>query len=122
LINTNKLELANPNLKWKNVTIAVKLASKFLNKMQEHIEDNLIPKDIAAFAKSFFTESTGGGFIHATKNDDSKKPNATQPTILNEGGGGKRKPSSDEQKGGKIKPKKEFSDKGLRMGNSPRDT
>jgi hypothetical protein len=55
LINTNKLELANPNLDSKNITIAVKLASKFLNKMQEHIKDNLIPKDIPAFAKSFFT-------------------------------------------------------------------
>jgi hypothetical protein len=58
LINTNKLELADPKLDSKNVTIAVKLASKFLNKIQEHIKDNLIPKDIPAFAKRFFTKST----------------------------------------------------------------
>jgi hypothetical protein len=116
LINTNKLKLANPNLNLKNVTIPVKLASKFLNKMQEHIKDNLIPKDVAAFAKSFFTKLTGGGFIHATKSNDSKKPNATQPTISNKGGGGKCKPSGDKQKGGKKKPKNEFSNKGLRMG------
>jgi hypothetical protein len=84
--------------------------------MQEHIEDNLIPKDIPAFAKSFFTESSGGGFIHATKSDNSKKPNASQPTVSNKGRGGKPKLSGDDQEGGKKKPKKEFSAKGLKMG------
>jgi hypothetical protein len=100
LINTNELELANPNLDLKNDTIAVKLASKFLNKMQEHIEDSLIPKNIPTSAKSFFNESTGGGFIHAMKSKDSKKPNATQPTVSNKGGGGKCNLSSDKQEGG----------------------
>jgi hypothetical protein len=116
LINTNKLKLADPNLDSKNVTIAVKLALKFLNKMQDHVEDNSIPKDVPAFSKSFFTKLTGGGFIHATKSDDSKKPNATQPTISNENGRGKRKPSGVKQEGGKKKSKKKFSDKGLKMG------
>jgi hypothetical protein len=69
--------------------------------MQEYIKDNTIPKDVPAFAKSFFTKSTGGGFIHGTKSNDWKKPNATQPTVLNKGGGGKCKPSGDEQEGGK---------------------
>jgi hypothetical protein len=84
--------------------------------MQEYIKDNTIPKDVPAFAKSFFTKLTGGGFIHATKSNDLKKPNATQPTVLNEGGGGKRKLSSDKQEGGKEQPKKEFSNKGCKMG------
>jgi hypothetical protein len=82
-INTNKLKLANPNLDSMNNTIVVKHALKFLNKMQEHIEDILIQKEVPAFANSFFPKSTRGGFIHATKRNDSKKPNATQATILN---------------------------------------
>jgi hypothetical protein len=71
-INTNKIELADTNLDSKNVTITVKLTSKFLNKMQEHINDSLIPKDVPTFAKSFFTESTGDGYILAAKRDNQR--------------------------------------------------
>ncbi len=114
-INTNKIELADTNLDSKNVIIVVKLASKFLNKMQEHINNNLIPKDVPAFAKSFFTESRRDGFILAAKSDKSKKPDAIQPTALSVSGGGKRKLHGNKQEG-KKKPKKEFSDKSLKMG------
>ena len=61
LINTNKIETGNNKFKCKQVSVAVKLASKFFTKMQEHVGDNSIPKDILAFAKSFFVAATGGG-------------------------------------------------------------
>jgi hypothetical protein len=94
------------------VTTAVKLASKFLNKMQEHIDDSSIPKDVPAFAKSFFVKATGGGFTLALKTDNTKKGAATLPA---KGTGNKRKPTGNEQEG-KKKQKKEFSDKSLKMG------
>ncbi len=61
LINMYKIELVDDKFDVKNVTIAVKLASKFFSKMQEHIDDNSIPKDVPAFARSFFFKATGGG-------------------------------------------------------------
>jgi hypothetical protein len=44
----------------------MKLASIFFAKMQEHIDNNFIPKDVPAFAKSFFVVASGGGglFLH----------------------------------------------------------
>ena len=97
----------------KNVSTAVRLASKFFKKMQEHVEDNSIPKDVSAFAKSFFTNTTRGGYVLAQTIDKAKKPTTIQQTDGN--GGGKRKPNSKEQQGQK-KPRKEFSDKSLKMG------
>jgi hypothetical protein len=61
LINTNKIEVGNDKFDTKNVTIAVKLASKFFSEMQEHVNDNSIPKDVPAFARSFFVEAMGEG-------------------------------------------------------------
>jgi hypothetical protein len=78
LINTNKIELGDDKIKTRMVMTVVKLTSKFLNKMQEHIDNNSIPKDIPAFAKSFFVEATGGGFTLAPKTDLAKKGTATQ--------------------------------------------
>ena len=60
-INTNKIETGDDKFECKQVSVAVKLASKFFTKMQEHVEDNSIPKDVPAFAKSFFVKATGGG-------------------------------------------------------------
>jgi hypothetical protein len=82
--------------------------------MQEHIDDNSIPKDIPAFAKSFFVEATGGGFTLAPKTDLAKKSTATQPNS-EAAAGYKRKLTGNEQEGRK-KQKKEFSDKSLKMG------
>ena len=123
-INTNKIELINPDLDLKNIKIAVELASKFLNKMQEHIDDNPIPKNVPAFAKSLFAKIPGGGFTHATKNDCSKKSKATAPMAPNSGGGGgKRKGAGEEQEEGsnrrkepRKKTKMELLDKALKIG------
>ncbi len=60
--------------------------------MQEHIDDNSIPKDISAFAKSFFIEATGGEFTLAPKTDLAKKGTATQPN----GKAAKSVPDEDE--------------------------
>jgi hypothetical protein len=109
LININKIKLAEAYLNSKNVPIAVKLVSEFLNKMREHIDNNLIPKDAPASAKSFFTESTGGGFILVAKSGKSKKLDATQPTALSVSGCGKCKSNGNKQEG-KNKTKKELSD------------
>jgi hypothetical protein len=47
------------------VSTAVKLASKFFSKMQEHVDDNSIPKDVPAFARSIFVNAAGGvSFTH----------------------------------------------------------
>ncbi len=66
------------------------------------------------FPRSFFIEATGGGFTLEQKGDDAKKQSASQPA--NGTGSGMRKPNSKEQQGGQKKPKKEFSDKSLKMG------
>jgi hypothetical protein len=57
----------------------------------------------------------GDGFILVAKSDKLKKPDAIQPTALSVSGGGKPKLQGNEQEG-KKKPKKEFSDKSLKMG------
>ncbi len=59
-INTNKAEIGNSTLEMKHITIGVKLAAKFINKMVEHIDDNLVPKEIPAFAKGLFVKQTVG--------------------------------------------------------------
>ncbi len=56
----------------------------------------------------------GGGFATVTKNDNSKKTNATASNVGDQGG--KHKPNGNKQKGGHKKPKREFSDKYLKMG------
>jgi hypothetical protein len=66
-INTNKIEVGDNKFKVKNVSTMVRLAAKFFNKMQEHVDDNSIPKDVPAFAKSFFIEAPGGGVHSRTK-------------------------------------------------------
>ena len=114
-INTNKIEIGNSMFDTKQVSVAVKLASKFFAKMQEHIDDNSIPKDVPAFAKSFFIESTGGVFVPAPPAaDNATKPTTNQPADNN--GGGKRKGTGDgeQQEGGKKQRK--TSDKSLKMG------
>jgi hypothetical protein len=68
-----------------------------------------------AFAKIFFTKLMGRGFTNVPKSNDTKKPNATQPTTSNEGGGSKQK-LYDNKRQGQKKTRKEFSDKSLKMG------
>ncbi len=49
-INTKKVEIGNLVLKIKHITINVKLAAKFINRMVKNIDDNLVPKEIPAFS------------------------------------------------------------------------
>ena len=114
-INTNKIETGDDKFETRSVSVAVKLASKFLAKMQEHIDDNSVPKDVPAFAKSFFVEASGGGFVHASTAAEPTKPTASQPADAN--GGGKRKGNSEgEQQAEGQKKKRNTSDKSLKMG------
>ena len=86
-INTNKIETGDDKFKCKQVSVAVKLASKFFTKMQEHVEDNSIPKDVPAFAKSFFVKATEGGFVPAPPTvNATTNPATNQPTESNGGG------------------------------------
>ncbi len=114
MINTNKIEVGNDKFDTKNVTIAVKLAFKFFRKIQEHVDDNSIPKDVPAFTRSFFVKALRGGSTLEPKGNNAKKQSASQPA--NGTGGGKRKPNGKEQQGGQKKLKKEFLDKSLKMG------
>jgi hypothetical protein len=114
-INTNKIETGDDKFETRSVSVAVKLASKFFAKMQEHIDDNSVPKDVPAFAKSFFVEANGGGFAPAPPAAEPAKPAATQPADTN--GGGKRKGNSEgEQQAEGQKKKRNTSDKSLKMG------
>ena len=109
LINTNNIEMGDNTFDTKNVSIVVKLTSKFFSKMQEHIDDNSIPKDVLSFARSFFTKATCGVFVNAPKDNNTEKQSITQPTT--DGNvGGKRKPNGEEEGKGE-KPKKEFSNR-----------
>jgi hypothetical protein len=120
-INTNKIETGDNKFEGKQVAIAVKFASKFFTKMQEHVEDNSIPKDVPAFAKSFFVEATGGGFVSAPPaiivDATTTKPAANQPADSN--GGGKRRGNGNgegEQQPAGQKKQRITSDKSLKMG------
>ena len=78
-INTNKIETGNDKFECKQVSVAVKLASKFFTKMQEHVEDNSIPKDVPAFTMSFFVEATGGGVRSRTTGRQCHHQSSHQP-------------------------------------------
>jgi hypothetical protein len=57
-INTNRVEhnLVCSNLGTKVIALAVKLASKFFKKMDDHIDDDSFPKAVPAFARNLFSE------------------------------------------------------------------
>ncbi len=113
LINTNKIETGDSKFETKQVSIAVKLATNFFAKMLEHVEDNSIPKDVPAFAKSFFVEATGGGFVPAPPAANATtKPTTNQPAENN--GRGKRKGNGEtKQKAADQKKQRNTSDKSL---------
>jgi len=82
--------------------------------MLEHIDENSIPKKIPAFAKSLFVEAPKAGFTHKSHTTKTIKWSANQiSTAANEGG--KRKLHGGDDPGNK-KPRKEFSDRSLKMG------
>jgi hypothetical protein len=85
-VNTNKIETGDSKFETRLASVAVKLASKFFAKMQEHIDDNSIPKDFPAFDKSFFVEATGGGsFPHHRPPKPPRQPPTSQPMQTAEG-------------------------------------
>jgi hypothetical protein len=86
LINTNKIKTGDNKFETKQISTPMKLASKFFSKMQEHVKDNSIPKDVSAFAKSFFVEAAGGGFVPAPLAIKAKKTATDQPAQSNDRG------------------------------------
>jgi hypothetical protein len=113
-INTNKVEVGDSVFETKIVKTGVKLGAKFINKMIEHVEDNLIPNDIPAFAKSLFVKQTAGGAITlATAKSEATK---NQEVVAASGESGNKQKYNGHESGGKKKSRKEFSDKSLKMG------
>jgi hypothetical protein len=114
MINTNKIEIGDNKFESKNVSTAVRLAAKFFNKMQEHVEDNSIPKDVPAFAKSFFIKATGGGGLLPHQRP-TKLRNQALLSQLMAAAVVSANPTARNSKVRK-KQKKEFSNKSLKMG------
>jgi hypothetical protein len=110
-INTSKVELGNPNLEIKNISITVNCASKFISKIVKQIDNNSIPNEVPDFARSLFDEQTTGGFVHLLRANNATKPNTHQiSTTSNKGGRHKtnvEKPNLTRQK--------DLSDNGLKM-------
>jgi hypothetical protein len=85
--------------------------------MVNHIDDNSVPKEVPTFAKSLFVEQTLGGFAIALPTIVAPKLNPTvQPATLKEGGKYKMNGKEPAVVAGNKKPRKEFSDKSLKMG------
>jgi hypothetical protein len=114
-INTNKIEIGDSTFETKQVSVAVKLASNFFAKMQEHIDDNSILKDVPAFTKSFFAEATGGGSLlhHRPLKLPSQSP-TSQPKQTAEGSAKVTARPSKAATG--QKKQRNISDKSLKMG------
>jgi hypothetical protein len=68
-INTNKVEVNDSSLKTKQISAAMKLVHKFVKKVVEHADNNLVPKEIPPFAKSFFVEKSSGNITIAPSAD-----------------------------------------------------
>jgi len=107
-INTNKVKIGDVDLETKQITIAVKFASKFMTRMLEHIDENSIPKNIPAFAKSLFVESPEIG------GTETIKQSANQISTAANEGGRRKLPGGDDP--GSKKHWKEFLDRSLKMG------
>jgi hypothetical protein len=91
-LNTNKVEhgitSGNQGLDIKKMSVAVKLASKFLKKMTEHIKDDTVPKEVPSFARNLFTDSLSRPQLLVKTNVASIIPAATTTT---QSKGGKKK-------------------------------
>jgi hypothetical protein len=90
-INTNKVKIGDVDLETKQITIAVKFASKFINKMLKHIDENSIPQNIPAFAKSLFVEAPEVGIT------ETIKQSANQISTAANKGGRRKLPGGDKQ-------------------------
>jgi hypothetical protein len=105
-INTNLVKHGNhgKRLNIKSVSTAAKLASKFLKKMTEHMEDNTVLKEVPAFACTLFVEQPGGYFTNSPVIKKTTKTPAAN-----------RRGKKDGNKPKKKKQKREASDKSLKM-------
>jgi hypothetical protein len=110
-INTNKVKINDSDFDVKQVGIVVKLMSKFIKNMKEHIEDSSVPKEIPPFARKFFIEQDGGKIVALAPSTTDQKMDAKTATATK---GGKRK--SDGTDPALKKKKRETSDKSLTMG------
>ncbi len=116
-INTNKVEhgimTSDQGLDSKIIAIVVKLGSKFLKKMAEHIEDNMVPKEVPSFTRSLFTKTSSIPLLLANTNGVVATVPAIAPATKSKGG----KKKEGEQTGRK-KQKREGgpSNKSLQMG------
>ncbi len=109
-INTNLVEhgATGNKLNIRNVSIAIKFAVKFWKKMNDHIKDNTVPKEIPSFARTMFVEPASGILAAALVAVD--KSAATSTISI----GAKCKKYGNEPS--KKKQKRETSDKSLKMG------
>jgi hypothetical protein len=109
-VNTNLVEhgATGNELDIRNVSIAVKFVAKFWKKMNDHIKDDTIPKEIPSFARTMFVEPVSG--IVAAALVAVNKSAATSTVLI----GAKGKKYSNEPS--KKKQKRETSNKSLKMG------
>ncbi len=109
-VNTNLVEhgATGDKLDIRNISIAVKFAVKFWTKMNNHIKDNTVPKEIPSFAHTMFEKPASG--IVAAAPVAINKSTATSTASI----GAKGKKYGNEPS--KIKQKQETSDKSLKMG------
>ena len=111
-INTNKAENNNQTFNVKQVTIAVKLMSKFFKQMTEHIEDSSVPKGISPFARAFFVKQSGKDALGATSTTSTdQKTDAKQPAAMTKG----VKLKSDGTNPNPMRNKKKILDKSMAM-------
>ncbi len=116
-INNNKVEhgitTSDQGLDSKNIAITVKLGSKFLKKMAEHIEDDTVPKEVPSFVRSIFTKISSIPLLLANTNGVVATVPAIAPATKSKGG----KKKEGKQTGHK-KQKREGgpSNKSLQMG------
>jgi hypothetical protein len=116
-INTNKVEhgitTSALGLDSKNIAIAVKLGSKFLKKMAEHIKDDTVPKEVPSFARSLFTETSTIPLLLANTNGVVATVPAIAPATESEGG---KKKEGKQSRRKKQKREGGPSNKSLQMG------
>ncbi len=92
-----------PSPKKKSLTKAVKIASKFIKKIEEQINKNSLPKEIPTFARAFFVPNPDGGFRKATTTLEMNATADGKPAAENSNANAKPKadskdPSTKEKK------------------------
>jgi hypothetical protein len=82
--NTNMVKINDQNFDVKQLATAVKLMTKFIKKMTEHIEDSSVPKEIPPFARTFFVKQDSGKITLAATTE--QKTDVKQPAATTKGG------------------------------------